>query len=263
MWLVHPMGRALLPAAVRAGVSANLVSVTGLVIGAGAAIAFARWQTPGMALIGLTLGVMWLVCDGLDGMIARATGTASAVGRILDGICDHGVFVMIYAALAWSIGTPQAWVLATVAGIAHAVQSSLFEGERARFHRRVRGDAAPVHHDTLGNPLVRLYDSVAGSIDRLAGRFDEIMARAPDRIAIGRAYGEAAAPAMRLMSTLSANMRLILITIACAVGAPSLFWWAEIVLLGGVAVVTIAWHRRIEGQLADRLAGAGRLSAGA
>lgn len=263
MWLVHPMGRAFLPVALRAGISANFVSVIGFGIGACAAFAFAEWRAPGMALLGLVLGMLWLVCDGLDGMIARATGTASPVGRVLDGICDHGVFVAIYIALAMSIGTPSAWFLAVLAGAAHAVQSSLYEGERTRFHRRLRGDPMPVSHANLGSSLVRVYDWVAGSVDRAARQFDAAMRSAPDKLALGRAYGDAAAPAMKTMSLLSANVRLILIALACVAGSPELFWLAEIVLLTAIAVVTLGWHRRIEKRLADRLAAPSRSPASA
>lgn len=263
MWLVHPMGRVLLPLALRAGISANLVSMIGFGIGVGAALAFALWTTPGMAFVGLALGLLWLVCDGLDGMIARATGTASAFGRVMDGVCDHGVFVVIYVLLAASIGTAEAWTLAVVAGAAHAVQSSLYEGERARFHRRVRGVVAPIRHEALGSAIVRGYDAVSGSIDRLAARFDAAMGAAPDPLAFGRRYGDAAAPAMKAMSLLSANVRLIVITLACAAGAPTLFWWIEIVPLTLVALATIGWHRRIERRLTSQLFATSGLHAGA
>ena len=252
MWLVHPLGRALLPLALRAGISANFVSVTGLLVGVSAALAFARWTTPGMALLGLALGMLWLVCDGLDGMVARATGTASAVGRVLDGVCDHGVFVVIYVLLATSIGTGEAWALAVIAGACHAVQSSLYEGERARFHRRLRGDATPPHHPNLGSAIVRGYDALAGSIDRLAARFDAAMRAAPDPVAAGRDYAAAAAPAMKAMSLLSANVRVLAITLACLLQSPTLFWWIEIVPLTLVALATIGWHRRVERRLIDR-----------
>ena len=250
MWLVHPAARALLPVALRLRVSANMVSVIGFLVGAGAALAFAHWQRPGMALIGLLLGIVWLICDGLDGMVARATGTASAIGRVMDGVCDHGVFILIYVLLAASIGTEGAWLLAIVAGAGHAVQSSLYEGERARFHRRVRGDAAPVMHPHLGSAIVRGYDAIAGSIDRLAARFDITMRAAPDPAAFGRDYGHAAAPAMKAMSLLSANVRLLAIALACLAQEPTLFWWFEIVALTLVALATIAWHRRVEQRLA-------------
>ena len=171
MWLVHPAARALLPLALRLRISANLVSLCGLALGAGAALAYAQWHDWRFAFIGLALSVCWLIADGLDGMVARATGTASPLGRILDGLCDHGVFTLIYLVLAFSINTPGAWLLACLAGGAHAVQSSLYEAERARFHRRIRGVPEPIRHPTLGNPLVRTYDWVAGSLDRLAARF--------------------------------------------------------------------------------------------
>lgn len=251
MWLVHPAARALLPVALRLGISANVVSMLGFAVGAAAAFAFAGWRTPGMALLGLVLGICWLVCDGLDGMVARATGTASAFGRVMDGICDHGVFILIYVSLAASIGTPAAWILASIAGAAHAVQSSLYEGERARFHRRVRGNPAPVSHPHLGSALVRAYDAVAGSIDRLAGRFDAAMRSARDPFQFGRDYGRAAAPAMKAMSLLSANVRLLLVTLACLGGAPTLFWWCEILPLTLLAAMTIIWHRRVERRIAE------------
>ena len=248
LWLIHPLARALLPRAVAAGVSANAVSVTGLALGAGAAAAFVRWPSVPAVLLGLLLAVAWLVADGLDGMIARATGTASALGRALDGMCDHGVFVLIYVALALRIGTAQGWLLAIAAGAAHAVQSSLYEGERTRFHRRVRGLAAPVS-ESSPLPLVRLYDAVAGLPERLARPFEHTLAAATDRQSLGWLYGERAVPAMRLQSLLTANVRVTLITLACLFGNPRLFWAVEIGPLSLVAIAGLVWHRRIEHDL--------------
>lgn len=246
LWLIHPAGRALLPAAVRMGVSANAVSVCGLVLGAGAALCYARWDDWRFACLGLLLSVGWLIADGLDGMVARATGTASALGRFLDGVCDHGVFLLIYVALAWSIGTAQGWALALVAGAAHAVQSSLYEGERARFHRRARGIAQPVVPAPQGNPLVRGYDTLATSLDRLALPFERRMAHDRDPAAFGRAYAASAAPVMKWMAWLTANVRVEAIFLACLLGRPQLFWAFEIVVLSAVAAVTISRHRAVE-----------------
>lgn len=263
MWVVHPLGRALLPLAVRAGISANVVSVIGFLIGTAAAFSFARWASPDMVLLGFMFGVLWLVCDGLDGMVARATRTASAFGRVMDGVCDHGVFILIYVLLATPIGTFEAWALAVIAGAAHAVQSSLFEGERARFHRRVSGNPAPVRHASLGGVIVRGYDALSGSIERLAAPFDAAMRAARDPAQFGSDYGAAAAPAMKTMSLLSANVRLLAITCACLAGAPKLFWWFEIGPLSLVAIATIAWHRRVERRLVNQLAETHRMPVGA
>ena len=249
LWIIHPAGRRLLPWFVARGISANAVSVAGLALGAGAAFADSNWTAWPWAVAGLLLSIAWLIADGLDGMIARATGTASPLGRALDGLCDHGVFVLIYVVLASSIGTVEGWALAIAAGIAHAVQSSLYEGERARFHRRCKGEAA-VPPVPSRNPLVRLYDSVATAADRFARRFDERLRRHPDPAAFGAAYGEAAVGPMRLMRLLSANVRVLAIFLACLAGNPRIFWWFELVPLTAILIIGLIWHRAVEARLA-------------
>lgn len=250
LWVIHPAGRLLLPRFVARGISANSVSLGGLVLGALAAVAYGRWDSWPFAVAGLLLSIGWLIADGLDGMIARATGTASPLGRALDGLCDHGVFVLIYVVLAWSIGTPEGWVLASAAGAAHAVQSNLYESERARFHRRSKGlgVAAPM---PSGNPLVRLYDHVARTLDRAAFPFDQALQRHDDPRRVAEAYGARAAKPMRLMSLLTANMRVYAIFLACLAGHPRLFWWFELVPLTAILVVGLAWHRAVEARLIE------------
>jgi CDP-diacylglycerol---serine O-phosphatidyltransferase len=243
LYLIHPVARALVPVAIRAGISANAVSCIGLAIGMGAAWCFYHWESAALATLGFALAVLWLIADGLDGMVARATGTASPLGRVMDGICDHGVFVLIYLALAFSVGTAEGWALAVTAGVAHAVQSSLYEAERARFHRRIKGDSGEARPVRTRNPLERLYDFVAGSLDRAAGRFDRALREQP---AIASVYGRNAAPAMKAMALLSANMRVVAVWLACLLGDPQLFWWWEIGPLTIIAAITILWHRRVE-----------------
>lgn len=246
LYLIHPAARALLPVMLRAGVSANAVSVAGLTLGTFAAACFVWWDNPWLALLGFTFSIGWLIADGLDGMVARVTGTASATGRLLDGLCDHGVFVLIYAALATSIGTAAGWGLAIAAGLAHAVQSSLYEGERTRFQRRAKGEAKPEYSVIGGNPLVRVYDRLATSIDHLALRFERRMANDADPVAFGRAYARDAVPAMRWMTLLSANVRIGAIFVSSLIGSPALFWWFEITALSVVLAATLVSHRVVE-----------------
>ena len=245
LWLIHPAARALLPRALSLGLSANAVSILGLLVGILAALCYARWRHPLAAITGLALSVAWLIADGLDGMIARATNTASALGRMLDGLCDHGVFILIYVAMALSIGTLEGWTLAVLAGAAHMIQSSLYEGERARFHRRAKG-VAQIATPITGNALVRFYDRVAGIPDRMGMAFERLLARSDDPVALGRRYADAAVPPMRFMALLSANTRVWTICIACLLGNPRIFWWVEIVPMMLVLIVGLVWHRRVE-----------------
>lgn len=249
LWVIHPASRALLPIALRYGISANIVSFTGLGFGIAAAIAYYNWDRPACVVLGLALSVCWLIADGLDGMVARATKTSSAFGRLLDGLCDHGVFTLIYCALAASIGTAEAWALAVVAGAAHVTQSSLFEAERARFHRRLRGDAGTEPPARTGGMLERLYDSLSRGIDRLADPFDRALASSPDPKHFGLDYAARATPAMKTMAFESANMRVATIVLACLAGDPRIFWWIEIVPLTLLLIATLFWHRRVEAAL--------------
>jgi hypothetical protein len=246
LWLIHPISRALLPWAVRLGVSANLVSVAGLCFGAGAAFCYYHWPDWRFATAGLLLCIGWLVADGLDGMVARATGTASALGRILDGLCDHGVFGLVYISLALSIGSLEAWAIGWAAAAAHAVQSSLYEGERIRYHRRLKGDPLPPPPLPSRIPLVRAYEAVAGSLDQAAAAFDARLAESPDRPRLIERYRDQAARPMKAMALLTSNVRVLAIYAACLAGNPILFWLFEIIVLSPVALAGILWHRAAE-----------------
>lgn len=251
LWLIHPLARAGLTPAIRLGVSANMASVIGLICGVGAAAAYLHWRTPLFALCGLALSIGWLVADGLDGMIARATGTSSAAGRVLDGLCDHGVFLVLYLALGWSVGFGQATVPMLLAGVAHAVQSSLYEAERARYHRRTRGDGMPPSLPPSRNPGVRLYNAAFGLLDRIAEPFDRKLRASSSPAALAARYREAARRPMKSMALLSANTRVWAIFIACVAGSPAWFWWFEIGPLTLWAAGTMIWHRRVESRLGD------------
>jgi CDP-diacylglycerol--serine O-phosphatidyltransferase len=249
VWLVHPAGRLMLPLALRWRVSANAVSITGLLLGIGAAIAYAGWQDWRRATLGLALCVAWLIADGLDGMIARATNTAGALGRFLDGVCDHSVFVLIYLVLAYSIGTADAWLLAVLAGAAHATQSAIYESERIRFHRRIKGEPGELRPALPRNVVARGYEAIAGSLDRLAEPFDHVLRETADPQRLGENYGRHAAPPLKLLALLSNNLRVIAIYLACLWGNPRLFWWFELVPLSLILAGGAYWHRRVERQL--------------
>jgi hypothetical protein len=256
-WIVHLLGRVLLPLAIRARIPANAVSLLGLFFGAASAWAFFHWQYPAALVAGLLLATAWLIADGLDGMIARATGTTSATGRILDGLCDHSVFILIYIALATSLGTVEAWVLAVVAGLFHAVQCALYEGERIRFHRRLQGLPPPAPEGRSSHFVARVYDAVASSLDRFSRRFELALRDGSDASLRREEYAARAWAPLKFMWVLTNNMRVVLIVAACATGNPRLFWWMELIPLSLVAAIGIAWHKNVETKLLEDWTDAG------
>jgi hypothetical protein len=158
------------------------------------------------------------------------------------------VFVAIYLSLAISIGTPTGWALAFAAGAAHAVQSTLYEGERTRFHRRLRGEPVLATQPS-NNWLVRLYDGLAESLDGLAADFDQCLATSPHPHRLAREYGGLAVPSLRLMALLSNNARLIVIFLACLAGDPRYFWVLELTVFTLILAVGLIRLRIVERRL--------------
>lgn len=89
---------AMLPfchAATHVGISANLISFAALIFGAVTGVCIALGHFGLAAFFGLLGGAL----DGLDGMVARATGTMSYAGKVLDSALDRYVEFLMFAGL--------------------------------------------------------------------------------------------------------------------------------------------------------------------
>jgi CDP-diacylglycerol--glycerol-3-phosphate 3-phosphatidyltransferase len=96
---MHAVYRALVPlgqAIVALGVSANAVSVAALVVAGFAAVAFASGHFGVAALI----AAMASLADGLDGLVARLSGTKSRFGQVLDTMIDRYVDALFLGGIA-------------------------------------------------------------------------------------------------------------------------------------------------------------------
>jgi phosphatidylglycerophosphate synthase len=99
---------------VRAGISADAVTLTGAVIGLAACVAIA------LRADGLALGLLALnrLADGLDGSVARRTLTTDR-GGFLDIVCDflfYGGFVFAFALGRPEAALPAAFLLVSFIG---------------------------------------------------------------------------------------------------------------------------------------------------
>ena len=80
----------------RLGISANMLSIASVILGLGFFL-FA----PLNFVVAFWLLVASILCDGLDGVEARLTGTNSARGSFTDMFCDQLVVAFSVAGLAW------------------------------------------------------------------------------------------------------------------------------------------------------------------
>ncbi|MGN6606130.1 MAG: CDP-alcohol phosphatidyltransferase family protein [Jatrophihabitans sp.] len=157
----------LTPWFVRHGIAANAVTVVSFLLGAAAGPLFACAGYPGL-VAGAVLLQLALVLDCVDGEIARATRTRSALGAWLDGATDRVKEYGALAGLAVAAGGARWWLLAgvglAVQTVRHVQDHAFDKGVLAEWRSSLR-DRRPLADTT---PWHRPPGTPAGP-DRLTG----------------------------------------------------------------------------------------------
>lgn len=272
---IHPVSRALVTVLARWGVSPNVVSLAGLAFGAGAAWAYLGYDDGWMVLVGFTLMVAWHVMDGADGQLARLTGKTSEIGRALDGLADHGTFVLVYLALAVAAARAEGswvWIWAVASGLSHAVQASTYEAQRYAYDYWVQGKASArvptpdqARAEMAGatgaawalGQLNLLYLTVqhrTGASDNPVQRRLDAHARRPGgRERIAEAYRATHLAGVRRWNVLCSNYRTVAIAVACLAAGPVWFFAFEAVVLNVAFLALVVMTRRHDRALLARL----------
>jgi CDP-diacylglycerol---glycerol-3-phosphate 3-phosphatidyltransferase len=122
--VVDPVARALL----RVGISPDVVTVAGAI---GVIVAAVGFAARGELLVATLIATVSALTDLLDGAMARARGTVSRYGALLDSTMDRVADGVIFAALAyWLLTTGQR--PAAVAALLCLITSQLVSYVRAR-----------------------------------------------------------------------------------------------------------------------------------
>ena len=112
----------------RTGISADHLTLTGIVMAVAASVAIANGALRG----GLVLLILAAVPDLLDGAVAKASGTASPRGAFFDSVADRFTDAMLLGGVAWYLSsTPGAGRIA-VLPLAVLGASLLISYERAK-----------------------------------------------------------------------------------------------------------------------------------
>ena len=109
-------------------ITPNAVTIASIFFGIAGGILF-YYPALSTNVIGMFLLVFANSLDSADGQLARITNNKSRIGRILDGLAGDSWFVTIHIAIClrsqnegWS---PFIWVLGSVAGASHILQSAM------------------------------------------------------------------------------------------------------------------------------------------
>ncbi len=262
---IHPVSIRLTRLLARMGVSPNAVSLTGMLCGMLAGIAYYRYRDASWAVAGFALMIAWHILDGTDGQLARLTNSQSEFGKLIDGVCDYVTFIAVYLGLGCA-SAPQfgagVWSVIVVAAACHVVQSAAYEVQRQEYNFW--------GYDKKSAELPRLSDLAAvqyrGSIQRLLGQlyflyvrlqyaFSGVSTELRDQLTtklqqptgqaslIRRRYREVFAPAVRQWAVMSANYRTVGIFACAMLKVPLLYFVLEIFALTPVMILLVARQR--------------------
>ena len=81
----------------RTGVTADMVTITGIVMASGAAVAIAT----GRLRVGFLMLILTGIPDALDGAVAKASGTSSQRGAFFDSVSDRLTDALLFGGIAW------------------------------------------------------------------------------------------------------------------------------------------------------------------
>ncbi len=81
----------------RTGITADMVTITGIVMASAAAVAIAT----GYLRLGFLFLILTGIPDALDGAVAKASGTSSLRGAFLDSVSDRLSDALLFGGIAW------------------------------------------------------------------------------------------------------------------------------------------------------------------
>lgn len=273
--LFHPLARRLAFALRNTPVTPNMVSVSGVFVVAGAALAYTLVSWPVGVLVGFLLHMLWHVVDGADGDLARLTGRASPFGEMVDGMCDYAGHGILYVALAAFLDNSIGWIawpLATLAAFSRAAQANHSESQRRTYLWRAYGvpwlqqsraaDQGPFVKRTLGGRiaagLVAFYMAIGDAVSPRSAVLDAAAERAAadpeERERLHRLCKAEAGRTLFLQALLGSNPRTVLLGLSMLLGSPLWFFLVELVALNLLLAVAIREQKRANARVVAALA---------
>jgi phosphatidylserine synthase len=262
LYFYRPIGLRLAQVFAKINVTPAGVSLLGGLVGVIAGHLY-FYRDLGVNLVGMALHVLANALDNADGQLARLTGRTSRMGRIIDSLADHLIFLSIYfhLALRCSIegASPLVWLLAVTAGIGHGLQGAAADYYRTTYLLFVKG-GLPVDLDSSmilrssyrklswrDQPwpkfLLALYLNFTRQQEMLSPRLNrlrEVSYRSfPHQIPdwFRTRYRISARPMFKLWGLLMTNTRMLVLFIFLFFGQPVWYFWTEVTVLN----LLLAW----------------------
>jgi len=249
------------------GLTPTTVSAIGCICGVTAGH-FYYYRDLRLNIFGMLLHVAANVFDNADGQLARLTNQTTRMGRLIDGVADHLVWLSVYFHLALrcgSEGSPLAIaVLALAAGLSHGCQAAAADYCRTGYLYFVRGRARAnldssaelrSEFQRLRWPnqpwqkvLLAFYLNFTSQQELFAPglqRLHEVTERAFSEeipLWLRDEYRELARPFLAWWRLLMTNTRMLLLFLLLLIGRPIWYFWIEVSLFNFL-LVYLLWQQ--------------------
>ena len=256
---IHRISTALIPLFIWLRVTPNFVSCLGALSGLAAAFFYYDYASPLSCVVGFLFMIGWHIFDGADGQLARRTGQTSALGFVIDGICDYATYTFVYVALAISLSQTLGlgvWIIVISSGVCHALQAAAFEMQREYYIRwttdaeyeRPLDQSIAESESATANVIARGYRLVQHAFRPLPMALEQRLKEqhlSPDaRLGVQENYRTHFKTTVLAWSFLSANNRTIALFLFCLAGQPLAYFLFEIVVLTLVMLSLIMLNKR-------------------
>jgi phosphatidylglycerophosphate synthase len=233
-------------------------------------------------LIGMVLHIFANALDNADGQLARLLNKKSRMGRVIDSLADHLIFLSIYIHLGlrcWLNGASLAiGLLALAAGLSHALQGAAADYFRNAYlyfvkgrsradwdsSRALRGDYAQVSWRaqpwtkfllTLQLNFTRQQEMLSPVLKGLRDATEHEFPGGEVPLALRARYGAAAGPMLRWWGLLMTNTRMFFLFLFLAIDRPALYFWLELTAFNILLVFLLIRQERMSSSFLEHSAG--------
>jgi phosphatidylglycerophosphate synthase len=241
----RPLSNLLVPILARVGLAPTAVVLANAITGLLAALALARGELLGAALL-LQLKTL---LDNTDGRLARVTGRVTLTGRYLDTEADLVVNAAVFAALGHVTAQP---ILAGAAFVALTLVLAI-DFNITEVYREQRGLLAPPPAPSGGRverALERIYSVSFGQLDRFIRGFSErrfarlVVADGPPEREYEARLRYIDGFAVTVLANFGLTTQLLALGVCLALSEPEAYLWLAVACLVALVPLQIRAERR-------------------
>lgn len=227
-------------------------------------------------LKGTSLGFKWgafyfllfAILDCCDGMVARLKKNGTEFGRLIDGVVDYTVNVIVYLTLALGLKKQyspelfQPWFLVIVAGVSKAIHSISYDHYLTEYLSYEKGDGGFVVREIeeLRSRLEVSEKSNASFVRRLALKlylgYSSIQAGNQERTLVfnPRVYCEKNLRALKMWSFVGPAVHILVLIISCILNEPYLLFFYAVVFGNLWLMMMFIYQFKINQELSEEKA---------